>query len=109
MAPGYLGLVCGALGLVPGALDLVPGYLGLVPGYQCLIPGYLGLVPGSLGLFGPKVWYQVSQVVWVVGGQDGFQGKANCPPLDLNLTHYLTLPHTAGKKLKHFKFLRVKV
>ena len=86
--------------MVPGALDLVPGYLGLVPGYQCLIPGYLGLVPGSLDLFGPEVWYQVSQVVWVVGGQDGFQGKANCGP-ELN-----PLP---GKKLKHFKFLRVTV
>jgi len=40
-------------------------------------------------------------VVWVVvGGQDGFQEKANCPPLDLdlNLTHYLTKPQAAGNK-----------
>ena len=39
-------------------------------------------------------------MVWVVvGGQDGFQEKANCPPPSPpNLTHYLTLRIAAGKK-----------
>ena len=35
-----------------------------------------------------------------MGGLAGFQEKANCPlnpNLNLNLTHYLTLPLAAGK------------
>jgi len=33
-----------------------------------------------------------------LGGLAGFQEKANCPlPLNLNLTHCLTLPLAAGK------------
>ena len=31
-----------------------------------------------------------------LGGLGGFQEKANCP-LNLNLTHHLTLPLAAGK------------
>ena len=32
--------------------------------------------------------------------QDGFQEKANCPlNLNLNLTHFLTMPQAAGKNI----------
>ena len=38
--------------------------------------------------------------------QEGYQEKANCPPLNhpLNLTHYLTMPQAAGKnsRLNHY-------
>ena len=87
--------------------EVIAGNLGLVPGSLGLVPGSLGLVPGSLGLV-PRFGTRYHKRLVVVGElkvQDGFQEKANCPPLDpLNLTHFLTMPQAAGKKEKNFIF-----
>ena len=56
------------------------------------MPG-LGGWRGLSGLGGQR-WSGWTEKVWVICVQE----KANCPsPLNLNLTHYLTLPLAAGK------------